>query len=66
MFHGPWPLSYPCLRVRVGSEVKKEGETLTWEVTELDDNIVVLKGPAGRKGKLVITRDEFNKDWGRA
>lgn len=65
MFYGPWPV-VPSLKVRVGSEVKKEGETLTWEVLEIDDYTVVLKGPAGRKGHLVLSRDDFNKDWVRA
>lgn len=60
----PWDFVFP-LRVKVGAEVKKDGETLTWKVVEIDDLIVVLVGPGGRKGRMVLERDEFNKHWGK-
>lgn len=57
---------WPQLKIKVGTHVRKMGETLEWEVVEYDEYTVVLQGPAGRKGKLVISRDDLNRDWVKA
>jgi hypothetical protein len=65
MLYGPWQVIEPP-RVRVGSAVKRRGETLTWDVIGIDDIEVTLVGPGRCYGLFVIARDDFNKDWERA
>lgn len=58
----PKPKSPP----RKGTHWKRPGETLTWELVEVEEFHVVLAGPGNCRGRMTIGRDELEKQFVRA
>lgn len=56
----------PAITIKIGSEFKRRGETLTWEVAAVDDDWVELRGPGNRRGRMMVTRTEFEREWIKA
>lgn len=64
MWHYMFPTKAPVTEA-VGREYKRKGDTMTWELVEIDltADTIKLRGPGYGKGFMTIDRSEFQKSW---